>query len=276
MSSSGPIALFDSGEGGLTVLSQLIQRMPGQKFLYGADSCHFPYGEKSLDQVKAWFLAFLDFFQEAGAQAVVIACNTATAAALPEAQRRARIPVIGVVGPACERAARITENGRVGVLSTEATHRSGLYPARLHEIRRELFVLSKPCPILVVMAENGQIDGINVEDAVRACVEPVLDTGVDTVILGCTHFPHMRTVFNRAVGDRAFIVDPGEQIADRLAAELPGSPLGSYGTVEAWTTGRVDRFIDVARKLCPSIPINAHALTWQHQRLEPALDSAGR
>lgn len=274
MSSSGPIALFDSGEGGLTVLRQLIQRMPGQKFLYGADSCHFPYGEKSLDQVKAWFLAFLDFFQEAGAGAVVIACNTATAAALLDAQRRARIPVIGVVDPACERAARLSQNGRVGVLSTEATHISGLYPARLGEIRPDLSVLSKPCPILVVMAENGQIDGINVEDAVRACVEPVLDTGVDTVILGCTHFPHMRTVFNRAVGHRAAIVDPGEEIADRLAAWQTVPSSESPGIVEAWTTGHVDRFIEVARKLCPGIPLAAHALEWHHHRLRP-VDTAG-
>ncbi|NMP21756.1 glutamate racemase [Sulfobacillus harzensis] len=269
MTSSGPIALFDSGEGGLTVLRQLLQRMPGEQFIYGADSGHFPYGEKSLQQVRDWFLAFLDFFIAQGARAVVIACNTATAAALQEAAARSPVPVIGVVEPAAERAAAISRNGSVGVLSTEATHRSGLYRSRLQAIRPQLTVISKPCPILVVMAENGQIDGVNVEDAVRACVEPVMDTGVDTIILGCTHFPHMRQVFNRVVDNRAAIVDPGEEIADRL---MPlGFPKhGQTTRVKAWTTGNLERFLWVAERLCPGIPLEAHALHWKDGRVRDA------
>lgn len=273
MAESGPIALFDSGEGGLTVLRHLVTRFPEQTFIYAADSAHFPYGEKSLKDVRRWFLTVLDFFQSHGARAVVIACNTATAAALPEAQARAAIPVIGVIAPAAERAAELTRNRRIGVLSTEATHRSGLYVRELHTVDATLTVLSQPCPILVTMAENGHIDGKNVEHEVRQCLAPVLNAGVDTLILGCTHFPHMRHVFNRVVAGRAAIVDPGEEIAANLETLLPPAQSSSDGVclVNAWTTGPVAPFAAVARRLCPDIPMTAHPLIWDGDRLiEPA------
>ncbi len=267
MAASGPIALFDSGEGGLTVLRQLAVNFPGEQFLYAADSAHFPYGEKTLDQVRAWFLRFLDFFERQHARAVVIACNTATAAALDEAQRLASVPVLGVVTPAAERAAAVTRNGRIAVLSTEATYRSGLYPAQLRTINPDLAIVAKPCPILVVMAENGQVAGKDVEDEVRQCVLPILDTGVDTVILGCTHFPHMRQVFNRVVASRARIVDPGEEIARRLS-HVASPATKATPQVEAWTTGDPDRFSEIAHRLCPDLPISTRALRWKQGSLE--------
>lgn len=265
MATPGPIALFDSGEGGLTVLRQLVERFPQERFLYAADSLHFPYGEKSLDDVRRWFLAFLDFFIEAGARAVVIACNTATAAALAEARARADIPVIGVVEPAARHAQETSRNHRIGVLSTEATYQSGLYPRQLHAIDAALHVVAKPCPVLVIMAEMGQVEGIDVEEEVRQCVAPVLNAGVDTIILGCTHFPHMRHVFNRVVGEKAHIVDPGEEIAEHLAEEMQlRAGRAAPAPVSAWTTGNPAQFTAIAAKLCPHIPIVTRPLFWKH------------
>ncbi|MCY0879741.1 MAG: glutamate racemase [Firmicutes bacterium] len=265
MAPLGPIALFDSGEGGLTVLRTLRQQLPQYRFLYGADSGHFPYGEKSLDDVRQWFLAFLDFFVHRGASAVVIACNTATAAALDEAKARSPVPVIGVVDPAARRAAEVTKNGKIGVLSTESTYRSRLYPRTLKALNPALMVVAKPCPILVSMAENGDTEGYHVEDKVRQCVEPVLETGVDTIILGCTHFPHMRQAFNRVVGQAAAIIDPGEEVGVALAAaHIEVAPVQSADDpITAWTTADPGRFTEIARKLCPEIPLIAEPLMWQ-------------
>ncbi|MCY0899875.1 MAG: glutamate racemase [Firmicutes bacterium] len=278
MAREGPIALFDSGEGGLTVLRTLRQQLPQYRFIYGADSCHFPYGEKSLEDVRQWFLAFLDFFISSGASAVVIACNTATAAALKDAEARSPVPVIGVVEPAARRAAAVTKNGKIGVLSTESTYRSRLYPRTLKSLDPNLTVVAKPCPILVSMAENGDTEGYHVEDKVRQCVEPVLDTGVDTIILGCTHFPHMRQAFNRVVGQAAQIVDPGEEVGAALTAfGLSAAETIVPDTVAAWTTADPHHFSQIASKLCPDIPLVAHALAWQHASLvnkdAPLLDN---
>lgn len=268
MAVRGPIALFDSGEGGLTVLRHLIERFPREHFLYAADSFHFPYGEKSLLDVSRWFMAFLEFFSEQGARAVIIACNTATAAALTQAQSISPVPVIGVIRAAVTQAAAVSINRRIGVLSTEATFRAALYPQELRAIDPDLKVVSKPCPILVTMVENGDIDGTHVEDRVHQCVDPVLDCGVDTLVLGCTHFPHMRAVFNRVVGDRAQIVDPGEEIARYLTSEIEmADGPGNLRPVSAWTTGDAARFAAIATKLCPYIPMVTRRLYWANGSL---------
>lgn len=267
---SSPIAVFDSGAGGLTVLRHLVERFPGESFIYAADSSHFPYGEKSLAEVREWFLMFAAFFRDAGARALIIACNTATVAALDVARTQFSLPIIGVVEAAVQRAASVTQNRRVGVLSTHATYRSGLYPQALAAVNPDIEVVSKPCPALVQMAENGQIHGISVEEEVRQCVAPVLAQDVDTIILGCTHFPHMRQVFNRVVGDRIHIVDPGEVIADYLPPTVYARRLDRPSPrFVAWTTGNPVEFAAISRKLCPDISLTTQSLTWQNGRLTP-------
>ena len=268
MPTAGPIALFDSGEGGLTVLRHLVERFPQEQFLYAGDSEHFPYGEKSLDDVRDWFLTFVDFFLQKGARAIIIACNTATAAALPAAKRQYSIPIVGVVEAAVSRALELTRNGRIGVLCTEATYNSGLYPRELKAVNPTLEVTVKPCPILVQMVESGHTDGKPVEDEVRQCVGPVLDHDVDTIILGCTHFPHMRDVFNRVVGQDVFIVDPGEEIVEYLPFELDlAQGNGIARPVLAWTSGDPAQFARVTAKLCPQIPMVSRSLKWNGQQL---------
>lgn len=267
-SNRGPIALFDSGEGGLSVLQRLVDRFPQTQFWYAADSGHFPYGEKSLEDVRTWFLAFAHFFVRHGARAIIIACNTATAAALAEAQSLFPIPIIGVVQAAVVRAAKTSLNRRIGVLSTEATYRSDLYPRALKAIDPTIQVTSQPCPILVSMAENGQIDGRDVEVEVRECIAPVLSAHVDTIILGCTHFPHMREVFDRVVENRVKIVDPALEIANYLpdSLHLMESP-GPTPPVSAWTTGDPAQFADITAKLCPHLSMVTRPLYWNRGQL---------
>ena len=259
---SSPIAVFDSGEGGLTVLKQLVRRYPTQPFIYGADREHFPYGKKSLNEVRGWFFAFADFFLKKGASTIVIACNTATAA-LRDSQTGTTIPLVGVIDAAVHSAAAATKNQRIGVLSTEATYHSNIYPDRFRQINPNIRVIAKPCPVLVLMAENGHVAGRNVYAEVLECVSPVLDSGVDTIILGCTHFPHMREVFNQVVGNRAHIVDPGETIADSLPSFVAPEPdSGTMPLISAWTTGDPAVFATMSQKLCPDLPIECRALGW--------------
>lgn len=264
MNTEGPIAVFDSGEGGLTVLRHLVAQLPHASFLYAADSAHFPYGEKSLTDVRRWFMEFMKFFMAHHAQAVVIACNTATAAALKDAQRAFPIPIIGVIDPAVQKALEVTKNHEIAVLSTEATWRSEIYPRHLRALNPGVQVLAKPCPILVTMVENGNIEGRRVEREVRDCLSSILSSTVDTIILGCTHFPHMREVFNRIVQQKAAIVDPGEEIATQIAPFVkPAGSLSLAPAVQAWTTGNAKRFTAIAQKLCPNVPMATGHLRWE-------------
>ncbi|MDA8192676.1 MAG: glutamate racemase [Thermaerobacter sp.] len=259
---TGPIAMFDSGEGGLTVLRQAMNLFPGEDFLYAADSSHFPYGTKPLTQVRQWFLAFLDFFLEKGAKAVVIACNTATAAALEQAQALSPVPVIGVISAGVDEAIRLSSAGTIGVLSTTATYRSAVYPAALHAIDPTITVAAAPCPILVTMVEAGQTQGPDVAQAVRTCTEPVLAQKVDTVILGCTHFPHMEEIFRQVVSDRAHIVDPGLETARILPRHLGPLQTQGQGRTEFFTTGDPQQFSRVASMLWPDLAADPKSLVW--------------
>lgn len=259
--------MFDSGEGGLTVLRRAQMLYPGENFIYAADSAHFPYGTRSLEEVRAFFLTFLDFFLEHDAKAVVIACNTATAAALDVAQKLSPVPVIGVINPGAEQAIQKTQNHIVGVLSTEATYRAGVYAHALTRLDPLVSVVSAPCPILVTMAEFGKTNGPDVSRAIGLCTEPVLSQGVDTVILGCTHFPHMEKLFEEVIDNRAVIVDPGYATAKKLAQVVGPLQTTGKGQIEFYTTGSPNRALSVARILWPEIRAVAHPLIWQDQQL---------
>ena len=263
-----PIAMFDSGEGGLTVLKQARALFPGEDYLYVCDSAHFPYGDRSLSEVRDFFLAILEFMLTQDPQAVVIACNTATAAALAEARRMAPVPVIGVVQAGVEAAARATQNRRVGVLETLATHRSQIYAKSLTACDPSIVVLERPCPLLVVLAENGWTDGPECVDAVQQCAGGLIDEGVDTLILGCTHFPHMQKVFNQVVAGRAHVIDPGLETARSLPDYLPDlSPQGDQGNLAFFTTGDPEDSARVARLLWPEVEVKPSRLVWQGEKV---------
>ncbi|PSR37158.1 MAG: glutamate racemase [Sulfobacillus thermosulfidooxidans] len=264
LATSQPIAIFDSGEGGLTVLKRAWALYPGEDFIYGADSSHFPYGSRSLDNVRELFLRFLDFFLDQHVKAVVIACNTATAAALEEAQRRSPVPVIGVVDPGAHRAARLSSSGRIAVLSTYATYQSEVYRYAIARYNEGAQVVQHPCPVLVTMAESGDTDTEQARLAVRECLTTVFREDVDTVVLGCTHFPHMERIFYQEVAGRAEIVDPGYETAKHLSAVLGPLKQQEGGTMRFYTTGQTEEFDRISAVLWPGMTIRATALQWRN------------
>ncbi len=266
-----PIAVFDSGAGGLTVLRRAWALYPGEHFIYGADSNHFPYGSRSLSEVRTLFLRFLEFFIAQDVKAVIIACNTATAAALEMAQEICPVPVIGVVYPGAERAVKTTVNGRIGVLSTYATYKSGIYRRAIGQYGQKAQVVQWPCPVLVTMAELGHTETQQAREAVRECLNMIFPHEVDTVVLGCTHFPHMERIFYEEVGERATIIDPGYETARHLPQVLGPLSSGPGGSIQFFTTGNEKDFNRISSSLWPDAIIEAKSITWTPEGLKSRL-----
>jgi glutamate racemase len=252
---SAPIGFFDSGEGGLTVARQVADLLPGERILYACDTANFPYGPRPLHEVRTFVLRFMQFFAAAGCKLVVVACNTATAAIRDLLESRATpVPAIGVVGPGARAAAAASVTGRIGVAATFGTCESGLYPELIRRGRPESFVAQAPCPILVIRAEEGVITGPTVRLEVSACLMPILSEGVDTLILGCTHFPHMAGVIADVCGPGVQLIDPGVATAAEVARWLKANNLENPegdGARRFCTTGDPEPFALVAAHLWP-------------------------
>jgi glutamate racemase len=224
-----PIAVFDSGVGGLTVLHECLVSLPHEDFVYLGDTARFPYGDRSPRELLAFARELAAILLERGAKLLVVACNSATAAALPDLREElaGRVPVVGVVRPESRLAAAASRNGRVGLIATPATVRSGAYARALAEAspRAELHAVAS-AELAPLIQEGGEVD-----ERVVACVDglcrPLRAAGVDTVILGCTHYPLVRPVLQRSLGRGVTIVSSGEAIASEVEARLRGAGLES-------------------------------------------------
>ena len=217
-----PIAVFDSGVGGLTVLHECLVWLPHEDFVYLGDTAWFPYGDRSADELRGRALTLADTLVEAGAKMIVVACNAATSAALP-ALREALgdgMPVVGMVEPAARQAATATRGGRVGLLATSATVASGSYERVLAEVAPAAQLTSVACPRLAPLIQAGGELDARVVDLVDEYCEPLKAAAVDTVILGCTHYPLVRAVLHRALGRDVALVSSGQAIADEVERHL--------------------------------------------------------
>ncbi len=228
MSDPRPIGVFDSGVGGLTVAAALARRLPGESILYLGDTARLPYGSKSPETVVRYTQANVDFLAARRVKAVVVACNTASALALDRLETA--LPVWGVVEPGAARAAALS-GGRVGVIATEATVLSDAYGRALQRRRPELEVWSRACPLLVPLVEEGWLDDPVTEAVARRYLEPLLASGIDTLVLGCTHYPLLVPLLERLVGAGVTLVDSAAAVAEQVAAELPARRLESTGDV---------------------------------------------
>jgi glutamate racemase len=257
------IGFFDSGEGGLTVTRAVARLLPGEAILYACDTARFPYGPRPMAEVRHLFLRFMEFFAAQGCKLVVIACNTATAAVLDLSDEGLPLPVIGVVQPGARAAALASRSGRIGVAATEGTCATGIYPRLIAQERPGAQVFQEPCPILVIRAEEGIITGPEVRTEVERCLAPLLDAGVDTLVLGCTHFPHMQAVIAEVVGEGVMLVDPGVAAAVDVAERLKAiglvnpDPAGANRFV---TTGDPGRFMQIASRLWPGAVKNCERI----------------
>ena len=217
------IGVFDSGVGGLTVVSALRRRLPGESILYLGDTARLPYGSKSPETVTRYTQRNIDFLTGRGVKAVVVACNTASALALPILDMH-EVPTWGVIEPGARKAAAVSR-GRVGVIATEATVRSDAYPRALRALRPDLEILSRPCPLFVPLVEEGWHDDPVTEEVARRYLGPLLEAGIDTLVLGCTHYPLLVPVLRRVAGPEVILVDSAEAVAEMVAEGLAGQNL---------------------------------------------------
>lgn len=237
------IGVFDSGVGGLSVLSQIRRGLPTADLLYFADQARAPYGVKTLSQVAEMSAEITDWLVERGATAIVIACNTASASALH--LLRASHPEIAFIGmePAVKPAATATKSGVIGVLATSATFQGELFAAVVERHAGSARVLAQACPSWVEVVESGRLDGPDVESAVRECLQPLLDQGADTLVLGCTHFSFLSPMIRLVAGPQVRIMDPAPAIArqvERVASGTDGQ--GDLVMATSGNPGRLERF----------------------------------
>jgi glutamate racemase len=246
-----PVAVFDSGVGGLTVLHELLVQLPHEDYLYLGDTARFPYGERTVEELERFTLEIAERLLALRAKLLVVACNTATAAALPALQRRMMettlgVDVIGVVRPEAVQAVTRTRSGRIGLLATPATVRSGAYERAVHEVDPHTELVSVPCPDLAPIIQGGFPFDDRVVDTVRSYTQPLKEAQVDTVILGCTHYPLVRPMLQRFLGRGVQIVTSGEalarQVEHALASRDLGNPRTSEGEYRFLSTGDPETF----------------------------------
>jgi glutamate racemase len=232
-----PVAVFDSGVGGLTVLHELLVQLPHEDYLYLGDTARFPYGERTVEELERFTLEIAEVLLARRAKLLVVACNTATAAALPALQRRMMdttlgVDVIGVVRPEAVQAVTRTHTGRIGLLATPATVRSGAYERAVHAADPHTELVSVPCPDLAPIIQGGFPFDERVVETVRGYCEPLRAAGVDTVILGCTHYPLVRPMLQRFLGRGVQIVTSGEALARQVEHALASRDLQNPRTTE--------------------------------------------
>jgi glutamate racemase len=234
-----PVGVFDSGVGGLSVAREIRRALPAEHLLYVADTAYLPYGDRGDDEVRARTLAIGEWMQGEGAKVLVVACNTASGAALELLRERLTIPVIGLE-PALKPAVRETRNGRVGVMATRGTLRSARFQRLVDNYADGVQVVRDPCPGLADMVEDGVLAGPELAERMEAYVAPLRAAGVDTVVLGCTHYVFVRDAIRNALGPEVRLLDSGEAIARRtrqILSDAGALAEGGAGSVRILTTG---------------------------------------
>lgn len=218
---NSPIGIFDSGLGGLSVAAQVLRTLPNERIIYFADTAHVPYGERPLDEIHRFALAITQFVIDRGAKAVVMACNMSSAVALDDARAaHAKTPILGVIEPGAK--AALARSGRkpIGVLATTGTVNSQAYVRAITRLSESARVYQQACPRFVPLVESGEADSEEAEAAARTYVAPLRRAGCQTIILGCTHYPFLRSAIEAAAGPGAAIIDPAEETARSLTNVL--------------------------------------------------------
>ncbi len=247
-----PVGIFDSGVGGLSVLRAIRQQLPNESVLYFGDQVHVPYGRRQLTEVRKFSEAITRFLLEQGAKLIVVACNTASAAAL-QSLRRA-FPDVFFVGmePAVKPAAENTRSGVVGVLATPTTFQGALYASVVERFASNVTLLQDNCPGLVEQIERGALDDSETRTILESALHPMLDRGIDTVVLGCTHYPFVIPLIREIVGQNVRVIDPAPAVARQVArildlTERAASPRS--GTLRFFTSGEASRFEELLPRL---------------------------
>jgi glutamate racemase len=217
---SRPVGVFDSGVGGLTVLHECLVTMPHEDFVYLGDHARLPYGPRPLEDIRRFAREVAGYLEGQGVKLVLVACNAATSAALPQLQEELAVPVVGVITPEAHAAVQATRNRRIGLLATQATVGAGRYARLVSELDAGVELVAVPCPRLVPLIESDDPFSVQTTEAVREYAAPLKDADVDTVILGCTHYPLIRPIFQRVFGRGVTLVFSAEETAREVAETL--------------------------------------------------------
>ena len=226
--SEKPIGIFDSGIGGLTVVRQLRRILPKENIVYLGDTAHLPYGTKSVDSIIQFSINNAEFLLSRGAKYLVIACYSSTSVALDILRQKFSVPIIGVIQPGVKKAVAVTKNRRVGVIGTSLTIFSGAYEKVFKTIDSQVQVMGKACPLFVPLVEEGWLDHKATEIISSSYLKPLRDDGIDTLLLGCTHYPLLMNMFRKILGDINY-VDASFEIGIEMADELKQTGLGNMG-----------------------------------------------
>ena len=251
MNRDSAIGVFDSGIGGLTVLQKIMEALPKENTVYLGDTARSPYGTKSVETVLRYSFENTDFLMEKGVKLVVVACNTSTAIALESLRENVSVPVIGVIEPGVRAALEKTRKGKIGVVGTEATIQSGAYSRALKAADPKVEVYSRACPLFVPLVEEGWLDNAVVKMTVESYLGSLKRSGIDTLILGCTHYPLLKKAIQRFMGRGVTLVDSAEETARDVAAVLKKKSLGrerGKGSPSFFVTDAPDRFVKVGQR----------------------------
>jgi glutamate racemase len=214
------IAILDSGVGGLTVVKEIMRQLPREKIIYFGDTARTPYGPRSSEEVRKFTEQIVDFLSQFNPKAIVIACNTATAAALEYISEKVPIPVIGVIHPGARAAISATKTGHIGVIGTTGTIRSGAYTAALKQLSPYVHVVSEACPGLVPLVEQGQFRSNETTSVVEASLQNMRSSSIDCLILGCTHYPFLRDTIQEVMGEQVKLISSADETAREVSTIL--------------------------------------------------------
>lgn len=245
-----PIGIFDSGVGGLTVMSEIVKQLPQENLVYFGDTLRLPYGPRDLKEVRSFIFQIIDYLQTLNVKLVVIACNTGTAAGLAEAQRHFDLPIVGVIEPGARAAVMVTRNRRIGVIGTKGTIASGAYSRAVRSLDAGVTVYSAACPKFVEIVEKGMISDANffspkAYTTAKGYLTPLLRADIDCLILGCTHYPLLKGLLGKVCGDDVVLISSAKETALEVRTILVRRDELSTGRTPVYrfiTTGNTEQF----------------------------------
>jgi glutamate racemase len=257
---SQPIGVFDSGVGGLSVVKVLFSELPQEKIVYFGDTARVPYGSCTPQEIIRFGDEIITFLMHFQVKAVVAACNTSSSVSLPYLRQKFPIPIIGVLEPGARAAAAATTNRRVGVIATAATISSGAYPSAIAKVDPTIQVFTQPTPELVHVVEGGKIDDPETVDLLRDYLKPLAAAGIDTMVLGCTHYPFLAPIISKVLGPAVQLVDPAQQTVNELKMLLrargPQKPVTEAPQHLFYTSGSTDSFYHTGRQFLNGIQMD--------------------
>jgi glutamate racemase len=256
MDRNAPIGVFDSGVGGLTVAREIMRQMPMERLVYFGDTARVPYGTKSQDTVIRYSRQIIRFLQTKEVKAIVIACNTATACALETVEKDLDIPIIGVIHAGAKAAVEATKNGKIGIIGTEATIRSGVYTELMKQMNPDIEVTGKPCPLFVPLVEEGLLHDSVTDEIAGRYLAALKEKYIDTLVMGCTHYPLLRSTLGRLMGEDVTLINPAYETAMELRGLLKEKGLDCSETGEGekyqfYVSDMAERFKDFATAILP-------------------------